>query len=292
MSERAACVTAHAKINLALRVLAREQSGFHAIETVFARIALGDRVIVRVRDTGREIDCRGADVGPPEKNLAYRAALAFANAFGWPTGFSIEIDKHVPVGGGLGGGSADAGAVLRALASLAPQQVPEPELLRIAMPLGSDVPFLTSTAPLALAWGRGERMLALPPLPERHVLLVAPRFAISTADAYGWVAAERGDYTPVPRLLRPGQLTSWNELAALATNDFEGPVAKRHPEITRIIGALRGAGAEIARLSGSGSTVFGIFDEPPVEELLTSQMPGTVLSTHTLRCVSPVEIIG
>jgi 4-diphosphocytidyl-2-C-methyl-D-erythritol kinase len=285
-------VTAHAKINLALRILAREQSGYHALETVFARIALGDRVIVRVREAGREIDCRGADVGPPEQNLAFRAALAFAEAFGWPAGFSIEIEKQVPVGGGLGGGSADAGAVLRALAALAPRPVIEDELLRVAMPLGSDVPFLTSTAPLALAWGRGERMLALPPLPERHVLLVAPGFAVSTADAFAWVAAERGSSAPTPRVLHPEQLASWTELAPLAVNDFERPVARRHPEIGRIIDALRGAGAEIARLSGSGSTVYGIFDELPAADLLARQISGSVLPTRTLRCVSPVEILG
>lgn len=293
MSACAARVTAHAKVNLALRVLAREQGGFHAIETLFARIALGDEVVVRVRDAGREIDCRGVDVGPPERNLAYRAALAFADTVGWPAGFHIEIEKRIPAGGGLGGGSADAGAVLRALAALAPRPVIEDELLRIAMPLGSDVPFLTTTASLALAWGRGERMLTLPPLPERHVLLVIPAFPVSTADAYGWVAAERGDYAPEPRLMGPEQLVSWRGIAALATNDFEAPVARRHPDITRIIAALRDAGAEIALLSGSGSTVYGIFTAPPSAELLARRLPGTtVLPTRTLECVSPVEILG
>ena len=135
-------------------------------------------------------------------------------------------------------------------------------------------------------------MLALPPLPERHVVLVAPGFAVSTADAYAWVAAERGSYTPMPALLRAEQLASWSALAALATNDFEAPVARRHPEITRIVGALRDAGARIALLSGSGSTVYGIFDEPPAPGVLARRMPGTVRSTRTLVGVPAVEILG
>lgn len=286
---RAARVIAHAKINLGLRVLARERSGFHAIETVFARVALGDVVTVRVRSAGRAIDCRGADVGPPERNLAARAAAAFAEAIGWPPGFAIEIEKHVPVGGGLGGGSADAGAVLRALAALAPRPVAEEELLQIAMPLGSDVPFLTTTAPLALAWGRGERMLRLPPLPERHVVLAVPDFSVSTADAYAWLAAERAEDAPRPALAAVEQLASWEALAPRVVNEFEGPVGRRHPDLAAIIAALRRGGAELARMSGSGSTVYGIFSRPPDLAALAREVRGTLTLTRTLTQVSPVE---
>ena len=157
MSARAARVAAQAKINLGLRVLARETSGYHGIETVFQRLALADDVRVRITDGPRTLDTRGADVGPTEKNLAWRAALAMHAATGWPAGFAITIEKRIPVGAGLGGGSADAGAVLRALNALAPHPVSELELMRIAAPLGADVPFLTGTASLAMAWGRGER---------------------------------------------------------------------------------------------------------------------------------------
>src|SRR5688572_27908453 len=160
-------VRAQAKVNLILRILAREASGYHGLETLFARLDLADEVTVRVGARGRAVDCRGADVGPPEANLALRAGEAFAEAAGWPAGFAVEIEKHIPVGGGLGGGSADAGAVLRALNALAPAPIPRETLLAIAGRLGADVPFLTDDAPLALAWGRGERMLALPALPPR-----------------------------------------------------------------------------------------------------------------------------
>ena len=291
MTTGSARTIAHAKINLGLRVLAREQSGFHAIETVFARIALGDTVVVRVRESGRSIDCRGADVGPAERNLAYRAAVAFADVVGWPQGFAIEIDKVIPVGGGLGGGSADAGAVLRVLAALAPRPVPEETLLDLAARLGSDVPFLTTTAPLALAWGRGERMLALTPLPSRHVALVVPPFAVSTADAYGWVAAARGSYAPAPRIIHASQLASWEALSPLVANDFEAPVAERHPEIAAILGALRRAGAAPAQLSGSGSTVYGVFAAPPDRRALEQAVSGRFVLTQTVEHIAPVALI-
>src|ERR1700689_1373632 len=101
-------VAAQAKINLALRVLAREASGYHQIETLFCRIALADTVVVRIATQERSLDCRGADLGPIETILASGAPGAYAAARGWPTGFAIEVEKHIPVGGGLGGGSADA----------------------------------------------------------------------------------------------------------------------------------------------------------------------------------------
>lgn len=291
MSGGAARLTAHAKINVALRVLARERGGFHAIETVFARIALGDEVTVRVGGRGRSLDCRGADAGPVERNLAWRAALAFAEATGWPRDFAIEIDKRVPVGGGLGGGSADAGAVLRALAALAPARPAERELLRLAMPLGSDVPFLTLAAPAALAWGRGERMLRLPPLPERHLALVLPGFAVPTAHAYAWLAESRAEWAPSPLALDPATLADWDALAGYAVNDFEEPVARRHPDITRIIERLRRCGATIARMSGSGSTVFGLFAAPPDAGEVARAVGERVVATRTLTRVDEVEIV-
>jgi 4-diphosphocytidyl-2-C-methyl-D-erythritol kinase len=125
---REATVRAQAKINLYLRVLAREDGGYHQLETLMQRLALGDRVRVRVGPgvAGRTLDCRGpalppGGLGPVERNLAYRAAVAFAEATGWPDAFAIAVEKEVPVGGGLGGGSADAGAVLRCLNALAPE---------------------------------------------------------------------------------------------------------------------------------------------------------------------------
>ena len=289
----AASVTAQAKVNLALRVLARERSGYHQLETLFARLELGDEVRVRIGVAGRSLDAAGpampADgLGPIERNLAWRAAAAYAEATGWPRGFAIEIEKRIPVGGGLGGGSADAGAVLRLLDHLNPSPVGAERLLALATPLGADVPFLASDAPLALAWGRGERLLALPPLPAREVRLVVPAFGIATADAYAWLAAS-GERTPAARLLDAASLAHWSGVAAIAANDFEPVVFGRHPELAAIAARLRAAGARIALLGGSGSTVFGVFDVPPAAGALDA-VGGRVLATRTAsRVVAPVR---
>ncbi len=239
MSAKVARVAAQAKLNLGLRILARERGGYHSIETLYARIALADTVTIRPRDEERSVVVHGVEIGPQEQNLAYRAATAYGDAAGWPRGFEIEIVKRIPVGGGLGGGSADAGAVLRGLNALSPHPMREPELLRIAMSLGADVPFLTSTEPFALAWGRGERLLALPALPERTVVLVLPGFLVSTVDAYEWLAASRQADVPSPRLVSVPELTSWESLQKHVVNDFEPVVAEHHPEIATIIGQLR-----------------------------------------------------
>lgn len=290
---RVARVLAQAKVNLYLRVLAREASGYHSIETIFQRLDWGDHVTVRVAP-GRTLDCSGGSMpaeglGPVEKNLAFRAALAYADATGWPSGFAIEIDKRIPVGGGMGGGSADAGAVLRALDALAPAPLGE-RLVEIATALGADVPFMAIEAPTALAWGRGERLLAIAPLPARPVVLIAPGFAVGTADAYGWVAEARGTYAPESGVLSPASLATWEGIAALATNDFERVVARRHPRIAELVDELASFGAEPAMMSGSGSTVFGVFATPPDVAAIARSTGCTPIATATSSRVVRVDL--
>jgi 4-diphosphocytidyl-2-C-methyl-D-erythritol kinase len=289
----AAQVRAHAKLNLRLRVLAQETTGYHSIETVFLRIDLADEVTVRLTN-GRSLDCTGPTMpsdglGPTDRNLAYRAALAYAHATGWPRGFAIEVRKHIPIGGGLGGGSADAGAVLRALDALAPHPLGH-RLVELATPLGADVPFMTIDHPMALAWGRGERLLPLRPLPSRRVILLIPHFGISTADAYRWLSADRGRYAPAATVLPLDALATWESLSAIATNDFEAPVGARHPAIPHLIAHLTSRYAMIARMSGSGSTVFGIFDDETIP-LGPAPAETTMFATRTSECVPPIEFI-
>jgi len=292
---RLARVRAQAKVNLYLRVLAREASGFHSIETIFQRLDFGDDVTVRLAD-GRSLDCRGdampaGGLGPTERNLAYRAAAAYADATGWPNGFAIEIEKHIPVGGGLGGGSADAGAVLRALDAMSPNPL-GPRIVEIASALGSDVPFMAIESPLALAWSRGERMYPLPPLESRPVVLFMPDFPVGTADAYGWVAADRGPYQPEGATLAPESLATWEGIAEVATNDFERVVARHHPRIAQLVDELVSFGASPAMMSGSGSTVFGVFAELPDRSALTRSANCTAILTSTAERVGRVTVEG
>jgi len=286
-------VTAQAKINLLLRVLGRETSGYHSIETVFLRLDLGDDVRVRIVP-GRSLDCAGPAIpalglGPTERNLAYRAAVGYAEATGWPNGFAIEIDKRVPVGGGLGGGSADAGAVLRSLDALAPNPL-GPRLVELAAPLGADVAFMTIESPMALAWGRGERLLPLHALDPRPVALVVPDFAIATADAYAWLSADRGSYVPIATVIEPGSLAAWESLALIATNDFERVVAARHPIVAELVDELASRDAILSMLSGSGSAVFGVFDDQPDAAAITRGTGLTTILTKTSDRVVRVEL--
>jgi 4-diphosphocytidyl-2-C-methyl-D-erythritol kinase len=264
-------VAAQAKLNLRLRILAREVSGFHQLETLLLRLDLADTVRVRRTPAARTLDVSGdADpdaIGPVERNLAWRAAVAYADVAGWTDGFALELEKRIPIGGGLGGGSADAGAVLRAMDAMAAKPVGDAALQRIALTLGADVPFLASAHPYALAWGRGERLLALKPPPRRAIVLLVPSFGVNTREAYGWLEAPRASSVPVgdaAGVLTPSALASWKKLAAIAENDFEAVVSTHHPEIGALVHGLRELGCAPAMMTGSGSVVFGVHSESSV----------------------------
>ncbi len=293
MSGGAARVAAQAKVNLFLRILAREASGYHQIETLFCRLDLADDVVVRLAARGCALDCRGADVGPVEENLAYRAARAYAAArSGWPRGFRIEIAKRIPVGAGLGGGSADAGAVLRALRALDPSPLAEDVLLALARTLGADVPFLAIEDPLALAWGRGDRLLPLPALPPRPVLLALPAVAIATRDAYAWLETPGAG----ARLLPSGGFRDWRAVEPWLGNDFEPVVTARHAEIGAALAAVRrlpGVRPATVLMSGSGSAIFALLDAAPATPAARREVAGarTILTATSAR-VDAVERIA
>jgi 4-diphosphocytidyl-2-C-methyl-D-erythritol kinase len=280
-------VHAPAKLNLLLRILAREASGYHGLESLFVKLALHDVVTIRTDVTDRTLTVHGptvpsAGLGVREENLAWRAAVAFAQATGWPDGFAIDLEKHIPVGGGLGGGSADAAAVLRGLNAMAPSPLPTAELLAMAGSLGADVPFLLSDALLAWTWGRGDRLLPLPALPPMAVTLVAFPEGVHTGKAYAAFSAVAGGSggttgseaateglsggAPHPGAFAypAGAFADWASVAALAGNDFERVVPSLHPGVSAWLPVVRSA-AEVLQatgtpavggLSGSGATCF------------------------------------
>lgn len=291
MSASAASVEAQAKINLRLCVIAREASGYHQLESLFARIELSDSVRVATDTAQRGLSCAALNL-PAEQNLAYRAAVAFTEVAGWPTGFQIDIEKRIPSGAGLGGGSADAGAVLRALNALAPTPLAPGVLMTVALRVGADVPFLTLDTPFALGWGRGERLLALRPLPAREVLLAMPPFGVETKAAFGWFAeAEVQGVQQAPAPFSLDELDRWDRIPALAVNDLERVVIARHPEIGICLQRFQDAGARIARMSGSGSTAFGIFER---RVSIEPDLPaGTrLVPTRTSTSVAPVKVLN
>jgi 4-diphosphocytidyl-2-C-methyl-D-erythritol kinase len=300
-------IAAQAKLNLHLRVFAREESGYHSLETIFHRIDLSDELTITVTNGERAIDVEGADTGHTESNLAYRAADAYSRHTGWPRGYRIELTKRIPVGAGLGGGSADAAAVLRALNSISPNPVGEPGILSVAASLGADVPFLTSNSVMALAWGHGERMLSLAPLPRHDILLMTPPFSVATKDAYGWLDEDRarqresdammksvdgaGGRGPESTMLDPLSLSSWASIARFARNDFEPPIIARYPEMASYLDRLRNSRAIFAQMTGSGSTLFGVLDSPPNYAKIPEEHRERVLTTRTsIDVVQPVRL--
>lgn len=258
-------VAAPAKVNLRLRVGPPEADGYHGIETTFCALELADTVVLRdARDGGEALRLSHGhpltatpELGPPAGNLAVRAATGFYQRAGRPMAVAIDLVKRIPAGGGLGGGSSDAAAVLRALNRRHPGEVASEALLELAAELGSDVPFFLLGRPQARATGRGERLRAVAALPSRPVVVVIPPFPVSTAEAYGWLD-ERPDPAPVAPTPGDGPL-DWETVARDAVNDFEPAVYRRHPELREIRDRLLESGAAPALLAGSGSTVFGVF---------------------------------
>lgn len=249
-----------AKVNLLLRVLAREAGGMHTIETLFCRIDLADELVVERTASGITLDVIGADLGDVTANLVWRAAEMVLDATGHRFGVAMHLTKRIPAGAGLGGGSSDAAAALLAVNQLANQAVPRAELCHAAARLGADVPFFLSEAPVALAWGHGTRMLALPALPPRPMLLVHPPVHVATAEAYRWVdAMQEGSSGRGAVVLDPAVLGSWSDIARMGGNDFESAVFGQHPAVRDAFEALARTAPLLCRMSGSGSAVFGVY---------------------------------
>jgi 4-diphosphocytidyl-2-C-methyl-D-erythritol kinase len=252
---------AYAKINLFLRVLARHEDGYHGLETLLCLVSLADTLTAERRDgPGVTIEVTGAELGPPEQNLAVRAALSVLQATGNRFGIHLTLTKRIPVRAGLGGGSSDAAAALHAANRLGSDAIPRHELFQFAARLGSDIPFFLTGAPLALAWNRGERLLRLPPLPAAPALLLTPRISVGTAEAYGWVdSANQAGGGRGAVALDLDVLSRWGDIGRMAGNDFESPVFGRHADIRVAFEALVGTRPLACRMSGSGSTLFAIY---------------------------------
>jgi 4-diphosphocytidyl-2-C-methyl-D-erythritol kinase len=288
-------IAAPAKVNLRLCILAREASGFHALETVFCAISLADEVEVRKAEPGIAFRAGGGvEMGPPEQNLAVRAAARFYRELDRAAAVEIRLRKRIPSAAGLGGGSSDAGAVLRALNHLHGEPFPRDVLLQMASELGSDVPFFVCGSPLALAWGRGERLLALPPLPPRPVLVAHPGVAMPTGPAFGRIAQARGPDFRVPACsFDLAALQGWEGIAPLAINHFEPLAEEQIPSLRGAREAMQGAGAEIAMLSGSGASVFGVFGSVAERERAAERLRGerwAVWRAETLQSVPTPQV--
>jgi 4-diphosphocytidyl-2-C-methyl-D-erythritol kinase len=234
---------------LGLSVLGRRDDGFHDIDTVMARLALCDELIIEPIPGGIELEVRGAALPGGIDNLAYRAAALYLAAADVPRGVRMVLDKRIPVAAGLGGGSADAAAVLRALAKLYPSGL---ELRHLAEELGSDVPFFLLDAGAARAQGRGERLTQLE-LPCLHLVLVNPGIEVKAGEAY---AALQGFTPPLAVEALVSRLAAGTEPDYF--NALQPSIVARYPAIGEGLRALATAGLKGVLMSGSGTTCFGL----------------------------------
>ena len=256
-------VFAPAKINVILRILDRRPDGFHNLWSIMQTVALEDEVQIRLRADRQDIQlrCDMTQLAADQSNLVYRAAAEVLARAQLAIGLDIELRKRIPMGAGLGGGSSDAAATIIGLNHLLRLEWSPTQMADIGQSLGSDVPFFLF-APSAIVAGRGETVRPVVVEGARWVVLVNPGFGVNTKWAYQELAATRTAVTPlslVQRELDRQSRVSWAQLIATAENDFEAPVFATHGKLREIKRSLQAHGAEIALLSGSGATVFGVF---------------------------------
>ena len=245
-------VRAFAKINLSLRLLGSRAGGYHELRTIFQSIALHDTLTLRAIRGPLRLTCDDPACPVDGTNLIARAAARMwraAGRRGAPRDVAIDLRKRIPMQAGLGGGSSDAAAALRALAKR--WRVGDANVRAAAAALGADVPYFLEGGRV-LGLERGDLLFSLAEPPAAWVVLVLPDFGVSTKDAFEWFDRR----SRIAQGVQPGE-------GGEMVNDLEGPVVARHPEVGRIISALARAGASKAAMSGSGSAVFGLFCSRP-----------------------------
>jgi len=254
-----------AKINLGLHIHKKREDGFHELETLFQMVAWFDEMEMEATPEKVELFCDSPGIPTDESNLVIKAARLLQNRFpGKCGGVKIKLQKNIPFGAGLGGGSGNAAGALLALNVLWNLKLSQRELIEMASVLGSDVPFFLMS-PCAIGKGRGEILQSIKSPISFYILMIYPGFPIATPWVYGSLKLKltkaQNNISILTNFLMRSEFA---QLGAALYNDLEPVVIKRYPEILEIKNELLNAGAEGALLSGSGSTVFGIFDNPEI----------------------------
>jgi 4-diphosphocytidyl-2-C-methyl-D-erythritol kinase len=256
-------VQSRAKINWLLRIVGRRGDGFHELETIFQPVSLADRLTFERAPSFR---CSASDpaLHCGEENLVVRAWRALESRYALPP-VSIHVEKAIPAGGGLGGGSSNAAATMLALVRMFELEPPPGELEQLALELGSDVPFFLFGG-TAWATGRGEVLARLPSAAGIPLIAIFPEERVSTPEAFRLLAKERSGEERMRPLLGEAVCRRWTDEGLLRhagelTNDLERVSFAVYPHLDGLREMLRGAGAVWARMSGSGSTLVGAFDD-------------------------------
>jgi len=277
-----------AKVNLTLDVLERRpEDGYHYIRSVMVPISLCDRLILEPAPEGITLECTPAVTGRVEENLAYRAAVLLREATGYPGGVRIRLEKAIPVAGGLAGGSTDAAGVLLGLNRLWGTRLTREELIRLAVRLGSDVPFFIVGRP-ARVEGVGERVTPVPAARPLWLVVATPPVAKSTGKVYELFdqlpsVPFRPDAAAVEAALAEGDPVG---VARGLCNVFEAVMLPRHPEIARLKEALLAEGALGAVMSGAGPTVFGLVPDEVAGAALLDRIRPLARGAWLTRCAA------
>ncbi len=247
-----------AKVNLRLDVLGKREDGYHEIESIMTRVSLYDEVFLSIEDgEGLEVTC--TDQAPSgEQNIAYKAAKAILDRSSSKVRVLIEIKKNIPVAAGLGGGSSNAATVLLGLNRMLNIGLSVNELMKIGARLGADIPFFIFERP-AIARGIGERLEEIN-LPKLWFVLVNPNIPVSTADVYRGMNIKFGLTKEGFGINMPNFNNGVRGVSRILHNDLEGVALGMHPEIGFVKDTVRAAGAIGTLMSGSGATVFGLFE--------------------------------
>jgi 4-diphosphocytidyl-2-C-methyl-D-erythritol kinase len=261
----------YAKINWTLDVLFKRGDGFHELRTIYQSISLHDLIRITVTSGSIEVVCDDPQVPCDETNLAHMAATQLRELTGTKLSARIEIEKRIPVAAGLGGGSSNAAAVLLGLSRLWEVEPGDRELTQIAARLGSDVTFFLIGG-TALGVGRGEEVYSIEQAECEHLLLVNPGFAVSTAEAYGRLSELTSQRSAAMMPFAFFAAKGIRGLTLAVSNDLEEVVLAAHPEIAEVKRLLLSLGAKNALMSGSGATVFGVFENVETSRLAQSKM--------------------
>jgi len=262
---------AFAKINLFLRIIGRRADGYHELDSIFVPVSIRDRITIEVRPapaSSLTLRCNIATLGDPRSNLAARAARAFMAEFGISAQVMIDLEKTIPAGAGLGGGSSDAGTVLRMLTAMTSSMLHEPNDIRerlekIAVGLGADVPFFVKPRPSRVT-GIGERIEVLDGFPALHLVIAVPPVEVPTASVFK--ALKREGWSGPAAHTDIKEILGGNIAARHLVNDLEGPAMQLYPQVAKLKALLEECGARASSMSGSGGSVFGLFPDTDTAE--------------------------
>lgn len=263
---------AHAKVNLSLDVLNKREDGYHNLRMIMQTIQLCDNVSIQKIPSGIEIDCVAAYVPNNNTNIAFKAAEAMIRKYNLDAGVKIKIDKKIPVAAGLAGGSADAAAVLKGINTLFNLGIEQDELMDLGRTIGADVPYCIMGG-TALAEGIGEKLTSLPLLSNVPILIVKPKVGISTAWVYKNLDLNKISSRPdTEALINAIKNKDIKFIANNMRNVLESVTVKKQPVIDKIKRTLLNKGALGSMMSGSGPSVFGIFDDKEKAESVYKEM--------------------